>query len=309
MVVPYLPYFKLKEEPFNTTANPRFFFLSPIHSIALGKTEFTVDAKKGMTIVFGDTGMGKSTLARLLHQKFLDKGYTSVLLTNPNYPTTNSLLRTIIQEFQIPKTSKSYKDNLDILKRFLYTEAVENEKNIILIIDEAQTLRLPLLELLRQLINFETNDQKLLQLVLFPQEEFRNKLAHPMARNFRSRISMASTIDKLGIDEITEMIDFRWRVASGNLTHPFTPEALQSLYLYSEGIPREACIIADNSLLLAFLQKKPIIDKDIVEIAAKDRIQNIGSAKKPEPKSAKPKDNKVVKEKTVDEPKEEVING
>jgi type II secretory pathway predicted ATPase ExeA len=109
MVVPYLPYFKLKEEPYNTTANPRFFFLSPIHSVALGKTEFTVDAKKGLAIVFGDTGTGKSTLARLLHQKFLDKGYTSVLLTNPNYPTTNSLLRTIIQEFQLPKTAKSYK--------------------------------------------------------------------------------------------------------------------------------------------------------------------------------------------------------
>ena len=130
MAVPYLPYFKLKEEPFNTTANPRFFFLSPIHSIALGKTEFTVDAKKGLTIVFGDTGTGKSTLARLLHQKFLDKGYTSVLLTNPNYPTTNSLLRTIIQEFQLPKTLKSYKDNLDIFKMFLYAEAVEKKKNI-----------------------------------------------------------------------------------------------------------------------------------------------------------------------------------
>ena len=215
MVVPYLPYFKLKEEPFNTTANPRFFFLSPIHSIALGKTEFTVDAKKGMAIVFGDTGTGKSTLARLLHQKFVDKDYTSVLLTNPNYPTTNSLLRTIIQEFQLPKTSKSYKDNIDIFKMFLYAEAVEKAKTIVLIIDEAQTLRLPLLELLRQLINFETNDQKLLQLVLFPQEEFRTKLTHPMARNFRSRISMASTLDKMGLDEVTQMIDFRWRVASG----------------------------------------------------------------------------------------------
>lgn len=287
MVVPYLPYFKLKEEPFNTTANPRFFFLSHTHSIALGKTEFTVDAKKGLAIVFGDTGTGKSTLARLLHQKFLEKEYISVLLTNPNYPTTNSLLRTIIQEFQLPKTSRSYKDNVDIFKMFLYQEAVEKGKNIVLIIDEAQTLRLPLLELLRQLINFETNDQKLLQLVLFPQEEFRTKLTHPMARNFRSRVSMASTLDKMGLDEITEMIDFRWRVASGNLTHPFTQDAFQSIYVHSEGIPREACIIADNSLLLAFLQKKPVIDRDIVAIAAKDRIQNIGSAKKPEPKPTK----------------------
>src|SRR5919205_1222456 len=213
MVVPYLPFFKLKEEPFNTTANPRFFFLSPIHSIALGKTEFTVDAKKGLTIVFGDTGTGKSTLARLRHQKFLDKGYTSVLLTNPNYPTTNSLLRTIIQEFQLAKTAKSYKDNLDIFKMFLYTEAVEKQKNIVLIIDEAQTLRLPLLELLRQLINFETNEMKLLQLVLFAQDELRTKLSHPMARNFRSRIAMASTLDQIGIEELKQMVDFRWRVA------------------------------------------------------------------------------------------------
>jgi general secretion pathway protein A len=280
MVVPYLPYFKLKEEPFNTTANPRFFFLSPIHSIALGKTEFTVDAKKGMAIVFGDTGTGKSTLARLLHQKFVDKDYTSVLLTNPNYPTTNSLLRTIIQEFQLPKTSKSYKDNIDIFKMFLYAEAVEKAKTIVLIIDEAQTLRLPLLELLRQLINFETNDQKLLQLVLFPQEEFRTKLTHPMARNFRSRISMASTLDKMGLDEVTQMIDFRWRVASGNQDHPFEPEALHSIYLHSEGIPREACVLADNALLLAFLQKKQRITKDIADLAAQDRLDNIGSLKK-----------------------------
>jgi general secretion pathway protein A len=306
MVVPYLSYFKLKEEPFNTTANPRFFFLSPIHSIALGKTEFTVDAKKGLAIVFGDTGTGKSTLARLLHQKFLDKNYTSVLLTNPNYPTTNSLLRTIIQEFQLPKTAKSYKDNLDIFKMFLYNEAVDKEKTIVLIIDEAQTLRLPLLELLRQLINFETNDQKLLQLVLFPQEEFRSKLTHPMARNFRSRVSMASSLDKMGFTEVDEMIDFRWRVASGNQTHPFTPDALQSIYVHSEGIPREACVLADNALLLAFLQKKPMIEKDIVEIAAKDRRDNIGTAGKKQEKRVQAAD------KTKDEEnigKEALVNG
>src|SRR6266851_3076331 len=152
MGVPYLTYFNLAEEPFSTVPNPRFFYLTPMHSTALGKTAFIVDAKKGLTAVFGDTGTGKSTLARLLHQKFLDKGYNSVLLTNPNYPTTNSLLRTIIQEFQLPKTAKSYKDNLDIFKRFVYNQAVEQGRTVVLIIDEAQTLRLPLLELLRQLI-------------------------------------------------------------------------------------------------------------------------------------------------------------
>jgi general secretion pathway protein A len=281
MVVPYLAYFNLKEEPFTTTANPRFFYQSPIHSIALGKTEFTVDAKKGLAIVFGDTGYGKSTLARLLHGKFKDKGYISVLLTNPNYPTTNSLLRTIIQEFQLPKTSKAFKENLDIFKAYLYQQAITNNKTIVLIIDEAQTLRIPLLELLRQIINYETNDMKLLQLVLFSQEQLRTKLTHPLARNFRSRIAMASTLDAMGQNEHAEMIDFRWRVASANQQHPFTPEAIHAIYVYSKGMPREACIIADNSLLAAFLSGKKAVDRDIVDSAYIDRVENIGEDKLP----------------------------
>lgn len=286
MPVPYLSHFHLTEEPFSTVPNPRYFFLTPIHSTALGKTEFTVEAKKGLAIVVGDTGVGKSTLARLLHQKFLDKGFNSVLLTNPSYPTPNSLLRTIIQEFQLPKTSKSYKDNIDIFKMFLYQEAIEKGKTITLIIDESQTLRLPLLELLRQLINFETNEMKLLQLVLFAQEELRHKLTHPMARNFRSRIAMASTLDKIGAEELRQMVDFRWRVASGNKAHPFLPDAIDALFYYSEGTPREACILADNSLLLAFLNSQQTIDKHTIETAAKERLTNIGTPKTRTPKHA-----------------------
>ncbi len=289
MPVPYLSHFKLTEEPFSTVPNPRYFFLTPIHSTALGKTEFTVEAKKGLALVVGDTGVGKSTLARLLHQKFLDKGFNSVMLTNPSYPTPNSLLRTIIQEFQLPKTSKAYKDNIDIFKMFLYQEAVEKRKTVTLIIDEAQTLRLPLLELLRQLINFETNEMKLLQLVLFAQEELRNKLTHPMARNFRSRIAMASTLDKIGVDELRQMVDFRWRVASGNKAHPFLPDAIDALFYYSEGTPREACILADNSLLLAFLHGRPTIDKQTIETAAKERHTNLGTPKEHMAKKAEKK--------------------
>jgi len=280
MGVPYLPYFNLKEEPFSTVPNPRFLFLSPIHSTALGKTEFTVQAKKGLALVFGDTGTGKSSLARLLHQKFLDQSFNSVLLTNPSYPTTNALLRTIVQEFQLPKTAKSYTDNLDIFKMFLYQEAIEHGKTVVLIIDEAQTLRLPLLELMRQLINFETNEMKLLQLVLFAQDELRAKLQHPMARNFKSRIAMASTLDRIGSEELRQMVHFRWRVASGNEQHPFRPEAIEALFVASEGTPREACIIADNALLLAFLSGEKIISRELVETAARERVTNIGTLSK-----------------------------
>jgi type II secretory pathway predicted ATPase ExeA len=212
----------------------------------------------------------------LLHQKFRDLQFNCVLLTNPSYPTANALLRSIVQEFQL-QTARSYKDNLDIFKMFLYKEAIEEGKTVVLIVDEAQTLRLPLLELMRQLINFETNEMKLLQLVLFAQEELRGKLQHPMARNFRSRIAMASTLDRIGIHELRQLVDFRWRVASANQDHPFEPAAIEALYAHSDGTPREACIIADNALLLAFLSQEKRITKGIVDSAAAERIANIGN--------------------------------
>src|SRR5438876_5598653 len=133
MELPYLKYYGLVEEPFSTVPSPRYVFLTEVHSTALEKTSYVVGARKGLAAVFGDTGTGKSSLARLLHQKFLDKKYISVLLTNPNYPTTNSLLRTILQEFQLPRTAKSYKDNLDIFKMFLYQQAIEQGKTVVLI--------------------------------------------------------------------------------------------------------------------------------------------------------------------------------
>src|SRR5213592_2112026 len=183
MGMPYLTHFGLKEEPFSIVPSPRYFFLTPVHATALEKTSYVVGAKKGLAAVFGDTGTGKSSLARLLHQKFLDDGFVSILLTNPNYPTPNSLLRTIAQEFGTQRTDKSFKGMLDLFKAFLIEQAMEQKKTVVLIIDEAQTMGFPLLELLRQLVNVETNQMKLLQVVLFAQDELRTKLAHARARN------------------------------------------------------------------------------------------------------------------------------
>src|SRR5712692_3055555 len=215
MDLPYLQFFGLKEEPFSTVPSPRYFFLTRVHSTALEKTAYVVGAKKGLSVVFGDTGTGKSSLARLLHQKFLDQDFVSVLLTNPNYPTPNSLLRTIAQEFGTPRMDKSFKGMLDVFKGFLFEQGLQQNKTVVLIIDEAQTLRPNLIELLRQLINYETNNTKLLQLVLFAQDELRDTLVRPRLRNFRSRVVMASTLEHLLLDELKNMLRFRWEVASG----------------------------------------------------------------------------------------------
>jgi len=280
MDLPYLAHFDLKEEPFSTVPSPRYLFLTPMHATALAKTQFIVEAKKGLTVIFGETGMGKSSLARLLHQNFLDRTFVSVLLTNPSYPTPNALLRTIIQEFQLPRTARSYKDNLDLLKAYLYDQACEQGKTVVLTIDEAQTLRFPLLELLRQLINYETNEQKLLQMVLFAQDELRVKLAHPRGKSLRSRIAMASTLDRLGLEETEKMIDFRWRVASGGNSHPFEAEALREIFKHAEGIPREVNTLADNSLLLAFLKQQRTVTVEIVEEAARERRETLTPARR-----------------------------
>lgn len=275
MELPYLKYFGLKEEPFSTVPSPRYFFLTSVHSTALEKTAYVVGAKKGLSVVFGDTGTGKSSLARLLHQKFLDSGFFSSLLTNPSSPTPNSLLRTIAQELGTPRTSKSFKGMLDIFKEHLWEKAATEGKTVVLIIDEAQTLKPPLIELLRQLINYETNDMKLLQLVLFAQEELRNTLARPGLRNFRSRIVMASSLEPLAGDEVESMIAFRWGVASGGAPHPFTDGALQAVFEAAAGMPRESAILADNCLLLAYHRNTKIIDADVVRQVAADRTANL----------------------------------
>src|SRR5215216_1857411 len=140
MDLPYLKFYGLKEEPFSTVPSPRYFFLTSVHATALEKTVYVVGAKKGLAAVFGDTGTGKSSLARLLHQKFLDDGFVSVLLTNPNYPTPNSLLRTIAQEFGTPRMDRSFKGMLDVFKQFLIDHALDQGKTVALIIDEAQTM-------------------------------------------------------------------------------------------------------------------------------------------------------------------------
>src|ERR671932_1966654 len=236
MELPYLKFYGLKEEPFSTVPSPRYLFLTDVHSTALEKTSYVVGAKKGLAAVFGDTGTGKSSLARLLHQKFLDYGFVSVLLTNPHYPTPNALLRTIAQEFGTPRTANSFKGMLDLFKAYLFEQTLEQGKTVVLIIDEAQTMGFAQLELLRQLINYETNDQKLLQVVLFAQEELRTKLANARARTLRSRIVLASTLERLSAEEVAEVLSFRWQVASGGGDHPFTPEALVALYEHSQGM-------------------------------------------------------------------------
>src|SRR5512135_2641719 len=257
----YLAHFGLVEEPYSTSPNPRYLYISPTHNLALEKTKWTITTKRGLSLVFGPVGTGKTTLARELAQRLEDDPtVTYVFITNPNFPTPNQLLRAINQEFEVAQTSKSYLDLLNIFKNFLMQQARVEQKTLVLIIDEAQTLKPPLLEMLRQLMNYESNDQKFLQIVLFAQEEFRTRLRHARFKNLVSRAAMASSLETLSLSEITAMLQHRWMIAGGKDNFPFTEAALNTLYLHSKGIPRTQIILSDNALLAAFLLQQKQID-------------------------------------------------
>ncbi len=272
----YLTFFGLQEEPFTSSPNPRFLYTSHQHLVALQKTSYVVSAQKGLCVVFGDTGTGKTTLSRLLYQQFLDMGFTTALITNPSYPTPNQLLRTIMQEFDYPKFGRSYKASLDRLKEFLIQQSIQEGKTLVLIVDEAQTLKSSMLEFLRQLLNYETNEQKLLQLVLFAQNELRPKLKRK--QNFNNRVALKSSLEPLSLEDSEEMLKFRWKIAGGT-KFPFTAEGLKALYDCSNGVPRTQIILADNTLLSAFLEKQKVIDHTLVSRVAEDQEIELRSSR------------------------------
>lgn len=271
MKIPYVEYFGLNDEPYSPSPNPRYLYISPTHNLALEKTKWTIAAKRGLSLCFGPVGTGKTTLARELAQRMEDDSSISyVFITNPNFPTPNQLLRAIVQEFEVPQTSKNFLDLLTLFKEFLRVEALEHGKTLVLIIDEAQTLKPPLLELLRQLMNYESNDQKFLQVTLFAQEEFRQRLQNPSLRNFVSRSAMSSTLDTLSLAETNTMLRHRWLIAGGK-EFPFSIAAVERIYAYSQGVPRTQVILADNALLAAFLADSRTIDAETITSVVADR--------------------------------------
>ncbi len=273
METPYLQHFNLLDKPFSISPNPRFLYISPTHNLALEKTKWTITNKDGLALCFGQVGTGKTTLARELASRLQDMPDVSyVYIANPDFPTPNQLLRAIMQEFKVSQTSKSYLELQTIFKNFLLEQTITHNKTLVLLIDEAQSLKPPLVELLRRLMNFERNDLKFLQIVLFAQEEFRTRLAHPRYKNFVNRTAFSSTIEPLSLTETDTMLRHRWWVASnGKDNFPFTPEAVEQLYKYSRGIPRTQVILAQNALLGAFLMGVKSIDASIINEVVKDR--------------------------------------
>ncbi len=255
----YEDFFKLNERPFSISPDPRFFYLTAQHREALTNCQYMITNRIGPVYVHGDVGTGKTTIARRLYQQLIDDPkYVVAMIISPNLKSANALLRLIMAEFKV-KTEKKYEDSLRNFGEFLQKK---NSQGItpVLFIDEAQLLRPDMLELIRFLLNFETNTQKLLQIVLFGQNELAFHLESK--KELKSRM-YRSALASLTRSDMEKMIEFRFQIAGGD-KHPFTADALDELFRLSLGLPREVCKLCDMALLRAFANESKSVDVQII---------------------------------------------
>jgi general secretion pathway protein A len=263
----YQAYFGLKELPFRISPDPRFIYLTSQHQEVLAKCQYSVAEKMGIAAIFGTIGSGKTSLARRLWEQYATQPeYTFALLIHPNYPTPFQFLKAILREYGLTKPKRSLEDMVAYFEEFLI-EQHHNGKTPILVIDEAQTLHPPLLELLRQLLNFETNTEKLLQIILFGDNDLLHRLDRAPA--LKDRVTIFGALTSLSRQDSDDLIAFRYRVAGGS-TLPFGQDALASIFKYSQGLPRRICRICDNALIRAFSHNLQTVDEAMITNIAEE---------------------------------------
>lgn len=249
----YLEYYGLSELPFNITPDPKFLFLSPTHRDAIQHLKYGVEEKKGFIVLIGEVGCGKTTLCRqFLNELHGGDGYDTALILNPRI-TETQLLKTVLTELGETARGRSRNDLVAQVNGVLL-ERIHAGRNIVLIIDECQNLSFDVLEQLRLLSNLETDKQKLLQIVLIGQPEFKTMLAEERLRQLRQRVLVSYELKPLSLGDIAHYIQHRITLAGGAGRPAFTKLAVRSIGRASRGIPRLVNNLCDKALLAAYVR-------------------------------------------------------
>ena len=257
----YCQYYNLKERPFNVTSDPAFFFLSNKHKEALSYLVYGINQRKGIMVVTGEIGTGKTTLCRFFLNQ-LGKNVKTAFILNPIFSDLQ-LLEAIVMDFGIPIKNRSRLALAWELNRFLLNESASGN-NVVLIIDEAQNLKPQSLEQIRMLTNLETAKDKLLQIILVGQPELNQKLELYNLRQLKQRIMVKYHITPLEKEDIKNYVEHRLATAGAQDRIKFTDEAFQAISDFSSGIPRLINILCDRSLLAGFVAESSVIDTNIV---------------------------------------------
>jgi len=268
-----IEFYGFKEIPFSLSPDPRYMYLSYQHTKALRRAKRNIDARQGLTVILGDAGVGKSTVARRLFGMYSDSpeisdSYAIRYVTNPSHWTTsNKMLLTLCEEFAIKARRSESKQWHEFQEHMaaLFRQGV----TVVLLIDEAQLIPRKQLMRIREILNFESNSSKFIQIVLFGTLDMAATLAEPDFKPLRSRAAGGLiTLDPLDDKELTETLLFRIKVASGSESHPvFTPGCFALVANASGGIIRDAVDYCNMALYLGYTARRRPIDEEVMQAA------------------------------------------
>jgi len=263
----YNSYFGFAESPFNVTPDPRFFYSNPVYQEAFAALRYGIEAKKGFIVITGEVGTGKTTLLRKLMRNLSDTIH-SVFIFNTllSFP---ELLQLILHDLGLAPEQPNKVTMLQELNDYLIKQLKQGHV-VSVLIDEAQNLSDEALEGLRLLSNLETDQEKLLQIVLMGQPELKAKLDRPGLRQLKQRVAFQCRLAPLKAEEVGPYIEFRLRAVDYAGKDLFQSDAVQQIAFYSQGIPRLINIICDNALLIAYAGSQKVISADIVKEVGRD---------------------------------------
>ncbi|WP_022981136.1 ExeA family protein [Ideonella sp. B508-1] len=265
----YADFFGLKQAPFSIAPDPHYLFMSERHREALAHLLYGLDGGGGFVLLTGEIGAGKTTVCRCFLEQVPAHCQVAYIF-NPKLSVLE-LLRTVCDEFhvEVPAAARTVKDYVDPLNTFLLGLHATG-RNAVLIIDEAQNLSADVLEQLRLLTNLETNERKLLQIILIGQPELRNMLARPELEQLAQRVIARFHLEALSEPETGQYIQHRLRVAGLATPVPFTPAAVRRIHQITRGVPRRINLLCDRAMLGAYATGTRAIGPDIVIQAARE---------------------------------------
>jgi general secretion pathway protein A len=264
----YEKFFGLSDLPFSIAPNPRYLYMSQHHHEALAHLLYGVQQDGGFILLTGEVGTGKTTVCRCFLEKLPDNCHVAVILNSKL--TIEELLETLCDELGIPyvQDSISVKGYLDVLNNFLL-KAHAQHKKVLLIIDEAQNLSIDVLEQIRLLTNLETDQRKLLQIVLIGQPELRTLFEQKVLRQLAQRITARYHLQHLSLPETDAYIRHRLEVA-GCSYELFPKAVVRIIFKLTDGIPRLINVLCDRALLGAYVSGQRYVDKTIMRQSARE---------------------------------------
>ena len=253
-------------EPFSTSPDPAFFYRSQEHEECLQRLEISIRLRRGLNVVLGDVGTGKTTLSRTLLQILgTDDDFLFQIILDPSFKSEFQMLAALLAMYEIEPDSRSTLAYKEALRDFLFEKGVNENKIVVLIIDEGQKLTPTYIELLRNFLNFETNEFKLLQLVIMGQMELLPRIRR--IRNFRDRIAMSYVLNPLNRADTKNMIIYRLQVAGyPQAEDVFTEGAYEEIYKWTQGSPRQITNLCHNALVMMFTMEASYIDANIIKL-------------------------------------------